>query len=117
MIECYLGIWRFVFFLMIRRPPRSTLFPYTTLFRSWLDGCWQRRAGAERREATASPAAPRPRPGHGVWPTSRRDRKRTRMKSSNGYRSYAVLWLEKKKAPKADSTKTLTRILANTARA
>src|SRR5260370_41941763 len=34
------GLLLFVFFLMIRRPPRSTLFPYTTLFRSPLDGRW-----------------------------------------------------------------------------
>src|SRR2546427_1427969 len=31
---------------MIRRPPRSTLFPYTTLFRSVTSGCWRRRCGA-----------------------------------------------------------------------
>src|SRR5437764_3975744 len=36
--------WRAVFFSTVRRPPRSTLFPYTTLFRSW----WVRRAGALR---------------------------------------------------------------------
>src|SRR5688572_32624752 len=34
----YFYIFVFFFFLMIRRPPRSTLFPYTTLFRSWQDG-------------------------------------------------------------------------------
>src|SRR3712207_8156764 len=37
------------FFLMIRRPPRSTLFPYTTLFRSRHSGRNRRRAGGERR--------------------------------------------------------------------
>src|SRR5687768_17672622 len=38
----------FLFFLMIRRPPRSTLFPYTTLFRSLLDSEWQVREQAAR---------------------------------------------------------------------
>src|SRR3712207_6917460 len=37
------------FFLMIRRPPRSTLFPYTTLFRSWLRGGRRRVRGGDRR--------------------------------------------------------------------
>src|SRR5947199_3038301 len=35
-----LFLYLFFFFLMIRRPPRSTLFPYTTLFRSCLQACW-----------------------------------------------------------------------------
>src|SRR3712207_9108478 len=44
------------FFLMIRRPPRSTLFPYTTLFRS--PGSWPRRESLpERRRASENPAA------------------------------------------------------------
>src|SRR2546422_1933975 len=83
------------FFLMIRRPPRSTLFPYTTLFRSDL----QRRAhprgagyygedGGQcgRREGVAE--------GEEV---ARRDRKSTRLNSSHGYISYAVFCLKKKK--------------------
>src|SRR5690349_24712819 len=45
-----------IFFLMIRRPPRSTLFPYTTLFRSW-------RGGARTRPSPGPPrSGPRPRP-------------------------------------------------------
>src|SRR2546422_3360784 len=88
------------FFLMIRRPPRSTLFPYTTLFRSiamatggsaWspdlrhevvvLKGdVWLvERTGAKRR-LTQTP----------------RDRKSTRLNSSHGYISYAVFCLKKK---------------------
>src|SRR2546422_7364458 len=66
---------------MIRRPPRSTLFPYTTLFRS----PWARRAGGSGRRRA---------------PTSRtreRDRKSTRLNSSHGYISYAVFCLKKKK--------------------
>src|SRR2546422_5326824 len=43
------------FFLMIRRPPRSTLFPYTTLFRSpWARSCGSRRGGPRRRNTGAS---------------------------------------------------------------
>src|SRR3990172_3765024 len=70
------------FFLMIRRPPRSTLFPYTTLFRSM---------PLSRRDAVgllggvvglvAFPATP-----------PRRDRKSTRLNSSHGYISYALFF-------------------------
>src|SRR2546422_7168534 len=77
----------FFFFLMIRRPPRSTLFPYTTLFRSPSP---RRR----RRGAPASGAAPlRPAPR---GPRARKDRKSTRLNSSHGYISYAVFCLKKK---------------------
>src|SRR6266487_6157869 len=67
------------FFLMIRRPPRSTLFPYTTLFRprGAAPGLWPRR----RRRS-----APR-----------RQDRKSTRLNSSHPSISYAVFCLKKKK--------------------
>src|SRR5712675_2250044 len=72
-----------LFFLMIRRPPRSTLFPYTTLFRS--------------PTAPASiPDARTPCPSRGsrCCPSDRaaiaRDRKSTRLNSSHGYISYAV---------------------------
>src|SRR6266542_3519279 len=69
------------FFLMIRRPPRSTLFPYTTLFRS-----------------PPTPSSLRVR----VWRRPRRgsaaaDRKSTRLNSSHGSISYAVFCLKKKK--------------------
>src|SRR2546422_5403179 len=71
---------------MIRRPPRSTLFPYTTLFRSHC----QRQSAADRRPARdASPVGA---PGD-AWP----DRKSTRLNSSHGYISYAVFCLKKKK--------------------
>src|SRR2546429_5498514 len=82
---------------MIRRPPRSTLFPYTTLFRSLpgfrnlqeffaatddiaLDRCLQTVRGILRAEAMLFP----------------RDRKSTRLNSSHGYISYAVFCLKKK---------------------
>src|SRR5438105_10217461 len=89
---------------MIRRPPRSTLFPYTTLFRSdhikrlygleqghscfagiWGEGCNQ----------TQSP----------VW--DNRDRKSTRLNSSHEWISYAVFCLKKKK------NKALTKMISN----
>src|SRR2546429_5864168 len=75
------------FFLMIRRPPRSTLFPYTTLFRSPV------------LRATASPHRWRRRPAPARLPepfAPRRDRKSTRLNSSHGYISYAVFCLKKK---------------------
>src|SRR2546429_1247984 len=76
---------------MIRRPPRSTLFPYTTLFRS-----------APARQAREAPAS-RPSPlqdGVCMPPStqlSTTDRKSTRLNSSHGYISYAVFCLKKKK--------------------
>src|SRR6266699_4483549 len=70
------------FFLMIRRPPRSTLFPYTTLFRSAGD----RGPGADLR---------RRRHGQGTHPGA--DRKSTRLNSSHVRISYAVFSLKKKK--------------------
>src|SRR3989304_6628908 len=72
---------RLFFFLMIRRPPRSTLFPYTTLFRSPL--VLVLAGGARRINAH---------PADGVL-----DRKSTRLNSSHGYISYAVFCLQKKK--------------------
>src|SRR5436189_810875 len=70
-----------VFFLMIRRPPRSTLFPYTTLFRSG--------SRARRRLSLRLPD----------WHRARRlrDRKSTRLNSSHRCISYAVFCLKKKK--------------------
>src|SRR2546422_7961987 len=94
----------FFFFLMIRRPPRSTLFPYTTLFRSLEE------AGAAGGVGTVAPGAERPplpaevpHPGVdrlGVLRIERGqrtsgDRKSTRLNSSHGYISYAVFCLKK----------------------
>src|SRR2546429_2421745 len=73
---------------MIRRPPRSTLFPYTTLFRSRLEnGIVPTRDLFQ--EFHAFQAAPLP---------QRTDRKSTRLNSSHGYISYAVFCLKKKTA-------------------
>src|SRR2546422_1514142 len=79
---------------MIRRPPRSTLFPYTTLFRSLA------RAGRFRPDDELVLCIT----GHGLKtleaasaPLTASDRKSTRLNSSHGYISYAVFCLKKKK--------------------
>src|SRR2546422_7774752 len=93
---------------MIRRPPRSTLFPYTTLFRSHFRSRfppplrWQPGLAAGRREKRFGPPmilvrhlgeeqADEPFASH------HQDRKSTRLNSSHGYISYAVFCLKKKK--------------------
>src|SRR2546422_4198379 len=83
---------------MIRRPPRSTLFPYTTLFRSARrhphDDEQCRHSEREHEEIDEAQCRA-PRRGH---PSEhRRDRKSTRLNSSHGYISYAVFCLKKKK--------------------
>src|SRR5437773_5787087 len=83
------------FFLIIRRPPRSTLFPYTTLFRSH----GSRPRGTARRPIGAA--------RHG--PLERADRKSTRLNSSHITISYAVFCLKKKK--KNSSSHKLTTLL------
>src|SRR6266496_4570584 len=86
---CWFAFWFyvfcFVFFLMIRRPPRSTLFPYTTLFRSG-----RRPKAAARGLHLHRPALRR-----------RTDRKSTRLNSSHVEISYAVFCLKKKKKKQA----------------
>src|SRR5260221_9099813 len=76
---------------MIRRPPRSTLFPYTTLFRSVRR---RRTFGGAKWGGAAHPQQPR----SGDWTSRRgRDRKSTRLNSSHTVISYAVFCLKKKK--------------------
>src|SRR2546422_6205279 len=89
---------------MIRRPPRSTLFPYTTLFRSHeLDQRdLGRSAEPQRRTPVSRPTAHvQPHLLEPVQPRDERlkqpDRKSTRLNSSHGYISYAVFCLKKKK--------------------
>src|SRR5258707_5712466 len=79
-------IYIFFFFLMIRRPPRSTLFPYTTLFRS-------QKATAEQAQGPIRALL------HDaiMQQGADRDRKSTRLNSSHANISYAVFCLKKKK--------------------
>src|SRR2546429_2176015 len=84
---------------MIRRPPRSTLFPYTTLFRSRVRTtlvafrvcCIWSRAGPPTSSLDSRPISQE---------TIQTDRKSTRLNSSHGYISYAVFCLKKKKENK-----------------
>src|SRR2546422_6241914 len=78
---------------MIRRPPRSTLFPYTTLFRSR-----NRDGGLETRQVGAAEAT--------RTAVAKADRKSTRLNSSHGYISYAVFCLKKKKHNKDRGSRT-----------
>src|SRR2546429_2995433 len=92
---------------MIRRPPRSTLFPYTTLFRSVeaLHFCAElhalhharaRLSGGRRcRRGLPATLVCHAHPP-GTSPCFQRDRKSTRLNSSHGYISYAVFCLKKK---------------------
>src|SRR2546422_1810586 len=87
---------------MIRRPPRSTLFPYTTLFRSAARGEGYPAAAPHQARAQAARGGRRAardglRDGHAG---GARDRKSTRLNSSHGYISYAVFCLKKKKKRK-----------------
>src|SRR2546429_6725252 len=91
---------------MIRRPPRSTLFPYTTLFRSLPDlpspslpaqgakggGVWWSTDCVK-----CLPSPPQSAPGGRECQLGGADRKSTRLNSSHGYISYAVFCLKKKK--------------------
>src|SRR3712207_7640652 len=84
------------FFLMIRRPPRSTLFPYTTLFRSPAARP-VRPARRRARPGNRRGLRPGPAPRRGGDADHRRDRKSTRLNSSHANISYAVFCLKKKK--------------------
>src|SRR2546430_10310269 len=77
---------------MIRRPPRSTLFPYTTLFRSLVPSYAQ-------VAKLVYLAAAIPLPGDSFLSQYQKDRKSTRLNSSHSQISYAVFCLKKKKYP------------------
>src|SRR5205085_11846291 len=94
------------FLLIIRRPPRSTLFPYTTLFRS--SALYRRDAGCEfvSFKRSVSPFVVHlwrtvyyAKPGRNLYESERQkvDRKSTRLNSSHSQISYAVFCLKKKK--------------------
>src|SRR5438445_13000965 len=86
----------FFFFLMIRRPPRSTLFPYTTLFRSHVGPAEGRQNDHQVDEVSM---------GEGLGQAIG-DRKSTRLNSSHANISYAVFCLKKKKKDKCLSIVT-----------
>src|SRR3989442_4956644 len=110
---CFNHMTLFFFFLMIRRPPRSTLFPYTTLFRSvpvgrpvlvtlhsddvihsfWVPSLHGKKDLIPGRIAT----------------TRFRDRKSTRLNSSHVRISYAVFCLKKKNDPRGQQSRARTR--------
>src|SRR2546427_11870820 len=86
------------FFLMIRRPPRSTLFPYTTLFRSesrervlWLAGTLRLALALKKGSRNGASVAQIQKSDDAI------DRKSTRLNSSHSQISYAVFCLKKKK--------------------
>src|SRR2546429_5367952 len=103
----------FFFFLMIRRPPRSTLFPYTTLFRSLplnidtadflavADILGGAHGNLDARQSKVAARAA----GDAL------DRKSTRLNSSHGYISYAVFCLKKKNLDSIPPTGTNTTAL------
>src|SRR2546430_13682575 len=100
---------------MIRRPPRSTLFPYTTLFRSWADASWADASWADASWADTSHEDAAEGDNSGPAPLMdaasmaalmadpnlalpfNPDRKSTRLNSSHSQISYAVLCLQKKR--------------------
>src|SRR2546430_12304218 len=91
----------FFFFLMIRRPPRSTLFPYTSLFRSKGQFSPTADVGSKLKTGVVNDLPP-----------IDTDRKSTRLNSSHSQISYAVFCLKKKKtrqkAPISRTTQTIT---------
>src|SRR3712207_7368061 len=98
----------FFFFLMIRRPPRSTLFPYTTLFRSLFELSAQKMIQVEKQAHILSMERVEQRLANYLLDLSKvandyrfslpmKDRKSTRLNSSHANISYAVFCLKKKK--------------------
>src|SRR3712207_8373848 len=99
---------------MIRRPPRSTLFPYTTLFRSLRGVVDEQSAGhAEDRDAVGDHRSGLPSDvvGQRAGDDHAGDRKSTRLNSSHANISYAVFCLKKKKHPPKLSTLQITTAL------
>src|SRR5207248_11297135 len=90
-----------LFFLTLRRPPRSTLFPYTTLFRS--------RADAEQRGDHRHPGFLREL-ADGIVGPAQQDRKSTRLNSSHRTISYAVFCLKKKKNKRTQKRETALEV-------
>src|SRR5437867_9799995 len=104
MYSCFFSF----FFSLTRPPPRSTLFPYTTLFRSWdvwddPDATNTYRFGVLAKLAEVLLVLHR---SGGILEGHRRDRKSTRLNSSHRTISYAVFCLKKKKKKKNQKKKT-----------
>src|SRR3989449_4325077 len=101
---------------MIRRPPRSTLFPYTTLFRS---RSHQEGESDDQDRQMRGPAVDERREDRETAQDDERtinataDRKSTRLNSSHGYISYAVFCLKKKKTRHAKDHSTMAQALAS----
>src|SRR5436190_23992924 len=95
LLYCLFSLFFFFFFLMIRRPPRSTLFPYTTLFRS--------RIREAERAMMYDEYVDR------VTEVDVLDRKSTRLNSSHTVISYAVFCLKKKKKKKKKKQITIIK--------
>src|SRR5260221_2407999 len=91
---------------MIRRPPRSTLFPYTTLFRS--ENCAGQSSELRGRPGLLEGA------NHSMSSGAFRDRKSTRLNSSHTVISYAVFCLKKKHTCHVPATSTTIRLGART---
>src|SRR5687768_18295591 len=94
----------FIFYCWLRRPPRSTLFPYTTLFRSSVVHAFGESVGAALKlgePQSLGVAATQTPVGYAAAVSLamaglEQDRKSTRLNSSHGYKSYAVFCLKKK---------------------
>src|SRR5688572_31656190 len=116
MAYCEYFFLSFFFFLMILRPPRSTLFPYTTLFRSLVDEVLDHLLGDI--DVGDDSVAQRPDgldlvrglAHHQLGIVADRDRKSTRLNSSHSQISYAVFCLKKKKKKNKNITKKNTQI-------
>src|SRR5947199_5892051 len=100
---------------MLRRPRRSTLFPYTTLFRSLCDDCREPLSGIQLQLYVPSEGPVLQRAVASEKDTLQ-DRKSTRLNSSHLGISYAVFCLKKKKAEKSTHTVKLIQSSATTSR-
>src|SRR5260370_35950503 len=109
LLSCYYVYTRSsFFFLMIRRPPRSTLFPYTTLFRSWSLTCHRPRRRIEPPDVAALPRSGRPH-GHLRSGAGCQDRRRWRSEEHTSELQSHLnlvcrLLLEKKKLRACEDT-------------
>src|SRR5438270_9915201 len=101
---------------MLRRPPRSTLFPYTTLFRSYRN-CQRRHHGGDRTSVVVRSEFLRHtfvgRTEQPLKSGHRQDRKSTRLNSSHSQISYAVFCLKKKKKKKRSNSQITCTIKYN----